>query len=148
VKKAGLRLAALLSAAVVGAWSADYIADYAPSYFRTNPATPVAGADGTLELKWDNGTHRWDIAGYTGSDSWVGNDFDISTISGYHAIHAIKLQSRMDGPNGRWDGFPIGLFDFTANAPGSQLRGPKYFKPERTNYERACIINRGFTFIT
>jgi hypothetical protein len=66
---------------------------------------------------------------YTGGDSWVGNDFDISTIAGYRAVHAIKLYARSDWPNIGWDGFRLGIFNFAGGVPGSLLWGPKFVLP-------------------
>lgn len=108
------------------AWGADCVVE------RTAP-TPAApdpeGTDDTLELKWDSGVLRWSMAWYTGRDAWVGNEFDISTLSGYRAVHAIKLYTRSDWPNVGWDGFRLGVFNFAGGVPGSLLWGPKFVVP-------------------
>ncbi len=144
VKKAP-SVAALILASVVGAWSADCIVDGAPLHF-TAPAP--AGRDATIELKWDNGTVRWNICWYSGSDTWVGNDFDLSTISSYKAILKYKFYTRVDWPNGRWDGVRIGFFAFSGGVPGARLwptSGSGYFfKPNSTAPRHvwvACDIN-------
>ncbi len=108
------------------AWGADCVVERAASA----PAAPEPEAtDATVELKWDSGFTMWWMCWYTGRDTWVGTDFDISTISGYRAVHAIKLQSRWDWPNVGWDGFRIGIFDFRGGVPGSLLWGPKFVVP-------------------
>jgi hypothetical protein len=117
---------ALAAAAAVGA--ADFVVEPAP------PATggDVPAYDATMELKWDNGTRRWSIAWYTGAGAWVGNDFDISTISTYHAIEKVRFYSRDNWPNTGWDGFRVGIYNFSS-VPGSLLwptaGGGYFFKP-------------------
>jgi hypothetical protein len=114
---------------VAGAWSADCIADGAPLYFE---AAAPAGSDATLELKWDNGTRRWSWAWYSGADAWVGNDFDLSTISGYKAISKFKFYTRGAWPNAGWDGVRLAVYSFST-VPGSMLwptsGGGYFFKP-------------------
>jgi hypothetical protein len=122
----GLGLAMLAAAA---AWGADCVVDRAASA----PAAPEGAAtDDAVELKWDSGSGRWWLAWYTGKGSWVGNDFDISTISTYRAVEKIKLQSRSNWPNMGWDGFRLGIYDFTGSVPGSLLWGPKFVIPTGT----------------
>ena len=111
---------------VGGAWSADVVVDGGPPAFAVYEAT---GPDATMELKWDSGVVRWWLAWYTGRDTWVGNEFDISTISAYRNIQAIKLQSRNNWPNMGWDGFRLGIFNFAGGVPGSLLWGPKFVVP-------------------
>ena len=118
--------AALICMGVVGAWSADSIVDGGSSRFA---AAAAPGSDATLELKWDSGTVRWWLIWYTGADTWVGNDFDVSTVAAYAAVQAIKLQARYDWPNLGWDGFRLGIFAFAGGVPGSLLWGPKFVKP-------------------
>ena len=108
------------------AWGADCVVERAAP---TVAAPEPAATDDTLELKWDSGTVRWWLAWYTGADTWIGTEFDISTISGYAAIQAIKLQARSDWPNGKWDGFRLGIFNFAGGVPGSLLWGPKFVVP-------------------
>jgi hypothetical protein len=108
------------------AWGADCVVERAAP---TAAAPEPPATDDTVELKWDSGFSRWWLCWYTGADTWVGNDFDISTISGYRAVQAIKLQSRSDWPNVGWDGFRLGIFDFKGGVPGSLLWGPKFVVP-------------------
>jgi hypothetical protein len=124
----GLGLAMLASA---GAWGADVAVDG-----RAGEAVSLAayGTDDQLELSWDNGTRRWSIAWYTGAGSWVGNDFDVSTLKWTRAaISKFKFYTRGAWPNGRWDGIRIGFYDFTGSVPGSMLwptsGGGYFFKP-------------------
>jgi len=112
-------------AVLAAAWGADYVVERATSA----PTAAGPAADDTMELKWDSGIVRWWLCWYTGRDTWVGNDFDISTISGYRAVEAIKLQSRSDWHNVGWDGFRLGIFDFSGGVPGSLLWGPKFVVP-------------------
>jgi hypothetical protein len=105
--------------------------------FVVEAASPTTGSyvpafDATMELKWDNGTRRWSIAWYTGSGSWVGNDFDLSTISGYRVIEKVRFYSSGNWPNNVWDGFRVGIYSFSS-VPGSLLwptsGGGYFFKP-------------------
>jgi hypothetical protein len=142
-------VAALAVTAVAGAWSADYAADGAPSYFNGAPASPAASADGTLELKWDNGTRRWSWSWYTGIDHWVGNDFDLSTLSGYTAVEKFKLYTRDDWPNVGWDGFHVAVFDFGGGVPGARLWPTSgygyFFKPSGLHGHVWVEVNIGWT---
>jgi hypothetical protein len=108
------------------AWGADYVVERAASPLA---APEPAATDATMELKWDSGFGMWWLAWYTGRDTWIGNDFDISTISSYRTIQAIKLQSRSNWPNIGWDGFRLGIFNFAGGVPGSLLWGPKFVVP-------------------
>jgi hypothetical protein len=117
---------AVMALWAAAAWGADCVVE------RATPAAAApeaAATDDTLELKWDSGFGMWWLCWYTGRDTWIGNAFDISTISGYRAIQAIKLQSRRDWPNVGWDGFRLGVFDYTGGVPGSLLWGPKFVLP-------------------
>lgn len=116
-------LFALAAACALGAaaWGADIVVERAP-YAEPTAASPTY--DGTLELSWDNGTRRWSIAWITGAGVWVGNDFDISTISEYRTVESMRVYSGPAWPNGRWDGFRLGIYSFTS-VPGSLLWGPK-----------------------
>jgi len=119
----GLGLAMLGGA---GAWGADCVVATAAS---APAAREAAATDDAIELIWDSGSGRWWLAWYTGRGSWVGNDFDISTISTYRAVEKIKLQSRADWPNVGWDGFNLGIYNFAGGIPGSLLWGPKFVVP-------------------
>ncbi len=113
---------------VGGAWGADVVVEGGAS----GGAVAAFETDDQLELKWDNGTRRWSIAWYMGRDAWVGNDFNLSTISTYRAIAKVRFYSRSNWPNTRWDGFRVGIYNFSG-VPGSLLwptaGGGYFFKP-------------------
>jgi len=131
--------------AAAAAFAADYVAE--------GPGDPGAimpsRADGTLELKWDNGTRRWSWAWYTGAGSWAGNDFDLSTLSTYRAIRKIRFYTRGNWPNNRWDGFRVAFFSFGGGIPGSRLwptASPGYyFRPSAPTGHIWIDINIGWT---
>jgi hypothetical protein len=119
---------AALLAAAAAAWATDLIvAPSAPAVLYA----PADGYDTALELKYDTGTIRYYMMWYSGSGSWVGNDFDISALRAFRAITRVRVYSRSDWPNGRWDGFRVGIYAFAGGQPGSLLWGPTYFKPTR-----------------
>lgn len=132
-------LAALVLSGVAGAWSADVAVERALSYFtrRALAATDPAAFDGTRELRWDSGTGKWMVVWYTGRDYWVGNDFDVSTISAYSSVKTYRTQSRL-WPNGRWDGFRIGIYAMAGGVPGSIMwptsGTPKFVMPTGSAY--------------
>ena len=117
---------------VGGARGADVVAEGGPTAFVVSEA---AGRDATMELKWDNGQRRWSLvwrAGY--EDSWVGNDFDVSTLKWARAvILKFKFYTRGAWPNERWDGVRLGFYTFAGGVPGSMLwptgGGGYFFKP-------------------
>ena len=124
-------LIALAACALGGvAWGADVVVERAPA---TVPAEGSPAYDGTLELKWDNGIAAWLNAWYTGAGTWFGNDFNISTVSSYRAVQSMRVFSGPAWPNGRWDGFRLGIYSFTS-VPGSLLWGPKYVAGTSSNY--------------
>ena len=83
---------------------------------------PPARDQSTLELAWDNGTRRWSVGWYTGAGSWVGNEFDASTLkTSYVKILKFKMYTRDNWPNQGWDGFRIGFYSFGGGIPGSML---------------------------
>lgn len=138
-------LMALAIGGALGAWSADVVVDGAPFVFQAGgPAR-----DATMELKRDSGTRRWTWVWFTGAGSWVGDDFDNSTLSSYRAIRRLRFYARGDWPNRGWDGFRVAFFDFRGNAPGSRLwptsaRG--YFvKPSGLHGHVWVEINIGWT---
>jgi hypothetical protein len=98
------------------------------------PALPLApySYDDTLELKYDSGVALWWQIWVSGEGHWLGYDFDISTISSYAIVQAIKVQSRGDWPNSAWDGFRLGVYAFSGGLPGSLLWGPTYVVPTGT----------------
>lgn len=111
---------------VGGALGADVVVEGGASPPR---AVAASETDDQLELKWDSGTHRWNMAWYTGADTWVGNDFNLSTISTYRAIEKVRFYSRSNWPNIGWDGFRVAIYDFKGAVPGSLLWGPKFVVP-------------------
>lgn len=122
---------ALAALWVAGAWGSDaVVSPPAPAV----SAAPVDNSDTVLELKYDTGTQSYFVGWFSGAGAWVGNDFDISAISDYRAIVRIRVYSTPVWPNGRWDGFNVGVYAFAGGQPGSLLWGPKYFKPARTGY--------------
>ncbi len=116
------------------AWAADVAVDGGSSSGGPALATPTANDQASLELMWDNGTRRWSIAWYTGSDSWVGNDFDVSTVkTSYAKILKYKYYTRAGWPNEIWDGMRFAFYAFRGGVPGSMLwptgGSPYFFKP-------------------
>jgi hypothetical protein len=104
------------------AWGADVAADGAAPAGTAGLYEPLAFDQSTLELKWDNGTRRWSIAWYTGAGSWVGNDFDVTTVkTSYVKILKFKMYTRDNWPNQTWDGFRIGFYNFGGGVPGSLI---------------------------
>jgi hypothetical protein len=136
---------AAVAAAAAGAWAADTAVEggnYA--------AAAVIGArtDDTLELSWDNGTRQWNIAWYTGAGAWVGNDFNLATISAYRNLSKIKFYTRSNWPNAQWDGFRVGVFNFSGSVPGSLMwpaGGGYFFKPSGLSGHVWVEINVGWT---
>ena len=126
----------VLSAA---AWGADVVVEGGGDAAR---AAAAQETDASLELKWDNGTRRWSMAWYTGLDSWVGNDFDMSTLTTGWWIQTIKVMSGASWPNGRWDGFRLGVFTFSGGLPASRLYGPTFVRGSGAGY-RWCGFNFG-----
>jgi hypothetical protein len=129
----GLLIAASALVACGAAWAADVAADggYSAS---PNFSAPTPHDQATLELKWDNGTRRWSVAWYTGGDSWVGNDFDVSTLkTSYAKILKYKYYTRGAWPNIGWDGMRFAFYAFRGGVPGSMLwptgGSPYFFKP-------------------
>lgn len=86
-------------------------------------ATAAAASDGgPYELGYDTGSKALQLAWYTGAGSWVGNDFDISTLKTKHnVVREIKYFTSPHWPNARYDGFRIALFEFSGSVPGAKL---------------------------
>ncbi len=115
------------------AWAADVVADGGSSRAHAF-AAPVPNDQSTLELLWDSGKRGWSIAWYTGADTWVGNEFDVSTLkTSYAKILKYKYYTRGAWPNEGWDGMRFGFFNFRGGVPGSMLwptgGSPYFFKP-------------------
>ena len=132
-------IAAAAVAAAGAAWAADVAIDGRPCG-RGGVSAPPAHDAATFELKWDNGRVRWVLAWYTGAGSWVGNDFDATTLKTRY-VKILKFRMYTDGkwPNSSWDGFRIGIFDLAGGVPGSRLWPTagegRFFKPGREGGE-------------
>ncbi len=108
----------------------------APVFLADGPAEP--GTDIPLyvaqELKWDNGIRGYSICWYDGRDNWLGVDFDASSVSATPKIIKIKVFTRDDWPNDRYDGFYVAIYSWVNDAPGSIIwptdGSAEYFKPE------------------
>ena len=124
---------------VGGAWSADCVVERAAS---ASAAPEPEATDGSRELKWDDGRPTWLMSWVTGTDTWVGNDFDISTLGGSWWIETIKVMSGANWPSGRGDGFRLGVFTFSGSLPGSRLYGPRPVRGSGAGY-RWCGFNFG-----
>jgi len=124
----------LVLCVAAGVWAADVVVERAPA----SPFIPEApGYDNTQELKWDTGSATWMFVWYTGAGSWVGNDFDVTTIKTYGGIKTYRTQSRL-WPNNQWDGFRIGIYAMGGGVPGSMMwptsGTPKFVMPSGSQY--------------
>jgi hypothetical protein len=120
----------LVACVAGGAWAADVAVDRA----HGTPSVPeVSGYDNTVELKWDSGFGMWWLAYYTGADTWVGNDFDVSTVKTYGGLKTLRLQLRNNWPNVGWEGGRIAVYSFGGGVPGSIIwptsGTPKFVMP-------------------
>ncbi len=125
--------AALIGCAATRA--ADIAVDGGASCSPPRLAAPTPYDQPALELKWDNGRRRWSVVWYTGAGSWVGNDFDVSTLkTTYAKILKYKYYTYGAWPNGRWDGMRFAFYEFVGGVPASMLwpaGGRAYFfKPK------------------
>jgi len=102
-------------------WAADFYLEPAPGDVGAWPET-----DATHQLAWDSGVPYWLVAWHTGKGSWVGNDFDVSTLKTFAGIKKIRFYTGPAWPNGRWDGMRWGIYAFNGGAPGSRLKGPTW----------------------
>ncbi|NIT36078.1 MAG: hypothetical protein GTN49_06215 [candidate division Zixibacteria bacterium] len=97
--------------------------------------TAAIAADGGFhELKYDNGVRALQLAWYTGSGRWVGNDFDISTLKTKHnVIREMKFFTSPYWPDNKFDGFRLAVFDCSSGLPGARLwpegQEGRYVKP-------------------
>ncbi len=120
---------AISLAAAAAAFAADYVVERAPA----GPARPpLPEEDAVVELKWDTGTRAYLRCFYTGAGTWLVNDFDLSQIPDYTRVTRLLVYTSPTWPNGRWDGFRIGLYGFAGSTPTSLLWGPKFVKPRLT----------------
>ena len=103
---------------------------------RNSPGarTPYAGPRESTEqeLKWDNGTLGYVLAQFV-AGTWIGNDFDCSTLAADN-IKLMRIRSSGEWPNGRWDGFNVGVFDFRSGVPGARIWGPKFVEGTGRGY--------------
>jgi hypothetical protein len=119
-----------VTAAGGAAFAADYVIERPPA----GPAEPLGPEeDGVVELRWDNGNVSYLMCFYTGAGTWLANDFDLSQIPEYTRVTRIRVYTSPAWPNGKWDGFRIGIYSFTGSVPGSILWGPKFVKPALTS---------------
>jgi len=123
-------------ALAAAAWGADCVVEPAPAADLTADSPAY---DATLELKWDSGSSSYQIAYYTGAGAWVGNDFDISTLAGYRAVASMRVYTSTTWPNSQWEGFRLGIFDYTSSVPGSLLWGPKFAMGSRTGWNNFSV---------
>lgn len=106
------------------------------------PTYPVPPTDTQYELKYDNGTLGYVLTHFA-AGFWIGNDFDCSTLAANN-VKFIKIRSSGEWPNSRWDGFNIGLYDFTSGVPGTRIWGPEYVTGTGRGYPW-CDFDVGWT---
>jgi hypothetical protein len=117
------------------AWAADVAVDGGDNYTAPHLAAPAPYNPATMELTWDNGQRRWSVCWPEGSpNSWVGNDFDASTLkTTYAKILKYKYYTRGAWPNQTWEGMRFAFYSFKGGVPGSMLwptsGTPHFFKP-------------------
>jgi hypothetical protein len=106
--------------------------------FTLAAAAGVSAFGASLEFKWDNGSPSYAVNSMV---TWVqafGNDFDVSTLKTKHvAVKRFRLYTTDDWPDGGWDGFYLGLYDFHGG-PGARIWPPggsfAFFKPTGTGW--------------
>jgi hypothetical protein len=125
-----MRLVVIALAVAAAAFAADvniHAAGGGGSHFA-----PSSNAPGTTELSWDNGTWKYLVWWTTGEGSWVGNDFDLSTVNGTR-LEKVRLLSSAQWPNDSWEGFNLALYDLRTGTPGSMMWPASgegsYYKP-------------------
>ena len=134
MKKTVLALAAALVGSA-GNGAADVAVDGGASPAAPAYAAPTPYDQATMELKWDNGLRRWSVVWYTGAGSWVGNDFNVSTLkTTYAKILKYKYYTRGAWPNQQWDGMRFAFYGFVGGVPASMLwptgGTPYFFAPK------------------
>jgi hypothetical protein len=125
-------LIALAAALTAPVWASDVVADGGSTQTHFY-AAPTPSDQSSLELFWDNGLRSWSLAWYTGADTWVGNEFDVSTLkTAYAKVLKYKYYTRGAWPNLGWDGMRFGFYSFRGGVPGSMLwptsGNPYFFK--------------------
>jgi hypothetical protein len=128
----------LAAVGATAAGAADY--EVAPAPRGGEAGLPPGTEDGVVELSWDSGTRAYQICFYSGAGTWFTNDFDLAQIRDYRRVTRIKAYVDPRWPNGRWDGFRIGLFAYAGSVPGTLLWGPKYVKPNLTSAGWASFV--------
>lgn len=108
--------ALILAATVAGGY--DHVVERAPA---GPSAIAPREVDGSFELAWDSGNPSWLITWRSGGGTWVGNDFDVSTVKTYPYIRKVRLYSTPSWPNGSWDGFYLAVYSFAGSVPGSMM---------------------------
>ena len=126
-------LIAVAAALTAPVWASDVVADGGSARAPVLTA-PVPSDQSSLELFWDSGARSWSLAWYTGADTWVGNEFDVSTLkTAYAKVLKYKYYTRGAWPNMGWDGMRFGFYSFRGGVPGSMLwptsGNPHFFKP-------------------
>jgi hypothetical protein len=106
------RLTLVLAIAGAAATPAADTAAFGRAYPGYAAAAP--SADGTRELKWDNGNWKYLVYWYTGGGSWVGNDFAEGSPADSHGrcITSLRIFSSDLIPNEGWDGFRVAIYEF------------------------------------
>jgi hypothetical protein len=115
----------LLWVGVIAAAGAAPAADTAV-FGRGADSAPPPLADGTRELKWDNGDWEFLVYWYTGAGSWAANDFAEGSPGDTHGryVASFKLFSSPLVPNQAWDGFRVAIYEFRGmprGVPGEKL---------------------------
>jgi len=73
------------------------------------PAGPLY-ARTEYELKWDNGTMGSALSYYTGYGTWMGNDFNVSTLKSTHGYISRIGVALSPQPNSIWEGVRLAIF--------------------------------------
>jgi hypothetical protein len=135
-----LAAALALAGASSPLWAADLAVERAPA----RELSAALESDSSHELSWDNGRSSWLLVWTLGGNAWVGNDFDVSTLKTFPWIREMKVYSYPWWPNGKWDGFRVGIFAFEGSVPGSLLwptsGGGRFFFPLTTQGWQTILV--------
>jgi hypothetical protein len=138
--KIAIAAALILAAAASPLRAADLAVERAPA----PELSAVPESDSSLLLRWDNGRSSWLLTWTVGANAWVGNDFDVSTLKTFPWIREMRLYSFYFWPNGRWDGFRVGIFAFEGSVPGSLMwptsGGGRFFFPLTTQGWQTILV--------
>ena len=122
----------IIALAAAAAWSAETIA-VGPVPATGGTVTPAGGNnDSQIELYWDSGTCTGDFAWYTGTNTWGGVDFSISTIAAYTYIYSSRIYYYPYWPNGTWEGNGMAVYAFSGGTPGSVMMPSRYVRGSGT----------------